>query len=405
MRVAKIGFRNLFRHRRRSLLTVLTMAAGYFLCSLSFGVSDGTYSTVIDAFTRNHTGHIQVHRTGYLEKPSLYNTIDNVDELGESLSSFLEVASWTPRLFSAGLASVGKKTAGARITGVQPGREAITTRLKDRVTAGRFLSDLSSPEVMIGRGLAEVLRADVEDELVLIAQAADGSIANDVFRIVGFVGDKEDVQERMTCYLHLRTVQDFLVLPGRVHEIAVVLEDHLGSIQTASLMQRSLDDPSIEISPWQVVEKEFYQAMEADLKGMWISLAIIMVIVAIGVLNTVLMSILERTREFGVLRALGTRPADVFKLVLSETFFLGVFSVLIGGAASLVGNHLMSVYGIAYPEPVDLSGFVFDRMVARISPRVFWIPGVLTFATAVVVSIFPAVRAARVAPVQAMRTY
>ncbi len=385
-------------------MTALTMAGGVLLCSLSLGLSEGTYSNLIDMFTRDRTGHIQVHKEDYLDKPSLYKTLGNLDLMGERIASLPGVEGWAPRVFSPTLAAVGKKTAGAQVVGVHPLREASATRLKGRVSAGRFLSEQPSGEVMLGRGLAGVLKAQVGDEIVLIGQAADGSIANDLFRVVGTIGDSKDVRERITCYMHIKTAQAFLALEGRVHELAVVLTDHTKSASMAGVVRGALDDPSLDVAPWQVVEAAFYQAMRADLKGTWISLGIIMAIVGIGVLNTVLMTILERTREFGVLRALGTRPKDVFKLIVLETVYLSVLSILLGGAAGLAGNYLLSVYGIVYPIPIEYGGFMIDRMVGKVSFQAFWVPTAITIGTAVVVSVFPALRAARVTPVKAMRS-
>ena len=403
MSIPKIAFRNLFRQRRRSLLTALTMAGGFLLCSLSLGVSEGTYSSLIEMFTRDRVGHVQVHANGYLDKPSLYDTIDDPSSVAKRIAALPEVDAWAPRVYSPALAAAGKKTAGAQVMGVEPTREGRATRLRGKVTAGAFLSASASQEVMLGNGLAEVLRAEVGDEVVLIGQAADGSIANDLFRVVGVIGSRDDARERVMCYMHLETAQAFLSLGDRVHELAVVLSDQSKARASAVRMRQAVGDSSLDVSPWQVVEASFYQAMQADIEGMWISLGIIMLIVGIGVLETVLMTILERTREFGVLRALGTRPVAVFELIVLETAFLACFSILLGTMASLMANYLLAEYGIEYPTPIEYGGFAFDRMVGQVSPRVFWIPAAITFGTAVLVSIFPGIRAARVVPVVAMR--
>ncbi|MDE3259045.1 MAG: ABC transporter permease [Gemmatimonadota bacterium] len=403
--VLKIAFRNCFRQRRRSVLTLAAMAGGFALCSLSIGISDGTYLGLIEAFTRNRTGHVQIHGKGYLDKPTLYNTIDDPVRLGETVESLDVVEAWTPRVYSPVLAAVDNKTTGARIVGVLPGREARTTRLKLNVSAGRFLTMRSEPEVMLGFGLAESLGATTDDEVILIGQAADGSIANDVYRVVGIVGDGKDPYQRVACYMHLKEAQSFLELGHRVHEMAVVLEDPSASVRTASKLKSLLAGGPVAVSPWQVVERAFYRAMQADVQGMWISLGIINLIVAIGVLNTVLMAIMERTREFGVLRALGTRPAAVFLLILGETACLSVFGVLIGGGLGMICNTILAKHGIVYPTPVEYGGYVFDRLISMVSFRSVWIPAVLTFGTAVLVSLIPATRAARVAPARAMRTH
>lgn len=403
--VLRIAFRNCFRQRRRSVLTLAAMAGGFALSSLSIGISDGTYLGLIEAFTRNRTGHVQIHGAGYLDKPTLYNTIDDPDRVGETIESLDVAAAWAPRVYSPVLAAAGNKTTGARIVGVLPGREARTTRLEYQVSAGRFLTGRSGPEVMLGHGLAEALGAATGGEVILIGQAADGSIANDVYRVVGIVGDDRDPYQRVALYMHLEEAQRFLELGRRVHEVAVVLADPSASKRIAGQLDGLLTGNPVEVSPWQVVEKAFYRAMQADLQGMWISLGIINLIVAIGVLNTVLMAIMERTREFGVLRALGTRPATVFVLILGETALLSVFGVLAGGALGVIFNALLAKHGIVYPTPVEYGGYVFDRLVSMVSFRSVWIPAVLTFGTAILVSLIPATRAARVAPARAMRTH
>jgi len=403
MIILKIAFRNVFRQKRRSLLTIIMMAGGCFLFSLSIGVSDGTYSSIIDMFTRDHTGHIQVHKDGYLDRRSLYKTISNYKALGSEIETVPGVEAWAPRVYSPALAFIGAKTTGVRIIGIDPEREVRTTRLREKVKKGRFISSTPRKEVVIGSGLARILNADIGDELVLISQGADGSIANDLFSVVGFSGSVRDTSERMNCYMHIKTAQDFLVLGDRIHEIAVVIADQGRSREIAGLIRTRLDDPSLDVEPWQVVERQFYQAMQADVKGTRISLLIIMIIVAVGVLNTVLMTILERTHEFGLLRALGTRPVRVFLLIIIETGVLSVFGIILGGVLGVLGNYLLSIYGISYPSPIEYGGIVFEKMVGMVTLKSIVLPAVVTLFTAVAVSVFPAIRAARVEPVKAMR--
>ena len=401
--IVRIALRNVLRQKQRSALTALMMAGGFVLCSISLGTSYGTYSRLIDTFTRNFTGHVQIHKKGYLEGPSLYNTLRDGEALGARIAALPAVESWTPRVYSPVLVFLGQKTAGARLVGVHPLREGRTSRLKEKVREGRFVAAEPAREVVIGEGLAQILRAQPGDEIALIAQGADGSFANDLFEVVGLMGEGAGADARTGCYVHIRAAQDFLALDRRLHEIAVVLEDQAQAREAAARLAAALDDRTLEVAPWQVVERGFYQAMQADVKGMWVSFLIIMLIVAVGVLNTVLMAILERTRELGVLRALGTRPLKIFQLVVLETAFLAVLSVAAGAVLSLACNYLLSIYGIPMPAPVDYGGMEFSRIWSSISPGTLWIPAAVTLGTAVGVSALPALRAARIAPVEALR--
>jgi len=402
MLIPKMAFRNVFRQRRRSLLTGLTLTLGFVFFSVSLGLFDGTYGRIIDIFTKDHTGHIQIHRAGYLDRPSLYKTISEGEDLERKLSTIPEVEALAPRVYSPVLAFSGTKTTGAQMIGVDPDQEPKTSRLATKVSQGRFFSQDSDDEIIMGSGLAEVLQLRLGDEVSLITQAADGSIANDNFRIIGITDRTSSTLERMKCYLPITTAQAFLVLGGRIHEIAILLHRQKDAQRIAAGMVDVLRDSSLEAAPWQIVEKPFYDAMQADYKGSYITLVIIMLIVAIGVLNTVLMAILERTREFGVLRALGTRPGTVFFLILYEVVFLSAISIAIAIPVSLSANSYLSVHGIPTPA-IEWGGMVFDVAIAEVTFKSIWLPTAVTFFTAVFVSIFPAIRAARVTPVTAMR--
>jgi ABC-type lipoprotein release transport system permease subunit len=398
----KMAFRNIFRHKRRSALTGLMMAGGCFLFAIFIGMIDGTYGNLIDMFTLDHTGHIQIHKKGYLDKPTIYKTLNNPDATGNKLVPLIHVQSWAPRVYTPALAFAGKKTTGVQVTGVDPEREAATTRLKHKVERGRFISTTPLNEIVISDGLARVLKADLGSEIALIAQGADGSVANGLFSVVGITGMGAGAAGASTCYLHIRSAQEFLSLGVRAHEIAVVLSDHTKVLNTVSLIKDVLKDTMLEIDPWQVVESQFYRAMQADIKGNRYTIIVFTIIIAFGVLNTILMIILERTREFGVLKALGTRPFQIFAIIVMESVFLSMISIVIGTALGMFGNWMLSIYGITYPTPIEYGGFVFDKLTARITVRSLVMPALIISATALLVSIPPAIRAARIIPVKAM---
>lgn len=401
----KIAFRNMFRQKRRSILTGLTMVGGIVLLSLSLAISKGTYGRVIDLFTRMHTCHLQIHQKDYLDRPSIYRTIDDWRDLAAKCSEVPGVRSWTPRVYSAALAFQGNKTTGASLIGIDPVLEKETTTLAATIDHGTWFSSPNERVVAIGKSLADILKADVGDELVLIGQAADGSIANDLFRIIAVMGKGNNSAQQMNCYMPLETAQSFLELGERVHELALIVRDYEDAIEMAPLVAQAIGDPDLQVAPWQDVERQFYQSMKADMDGMWITLSIIMLIVAIGVLNTVLMTILERTREFGVLKALGTKPITVFWLIVTETGFLALLASVVGTILSLLLNAWFTNHGIAYPEPIDVGGIAVTKMQALITWQSFWIPVAITVCTAVLVSTLPAIRAARVMPIRAMRTH
>ncbi len=404
MTTFKMAYRNVLRQKRRTLLTVLTMLGGFTLASISIAWSDGMYNFVIDLFTRTRLGHIQVHGAGYLDRPTLYNTVNDFVAVGEQLDKVEGVASWTPRLFSAGLVSVGDKSAGVRINGIDPAREIATTRFDKKVIDGRMFDDSDNLEIILGQGLAENLKASLGDSLVIVSQGADGSIANDLYVIVGILDSGNPISDKTDLYLRLADAQELLVLYGRVHEIAVVIDDIDEVDITTVAIADAIDRPELVVEPWQEFAASFYKAMKMDQEGMWIMLLIIVMIVSIGVLNTVLMTVLERTREYGVLRAIGVRPFQVSRLVVYEVAVMAWVSVFFGFFVALGCNYWLSVAGLSFGT-FTYGGVEFNEMYSEINVRSYAIPAITVLVSATIVSIFPAIRAARTLPAKAMRTH
>ena len=402
MLILRMALRNVFRNRRRSLLTGLMMAGGFVLFSATIGLSEGTYGSIIDMFTRSRTGHAQVHAAGYLEKPSLYRAISDMGRAGRVLDGLKEVKAWAPRVYAPALAFAGSKTVGTQVMGIDPARERGAMRLETQLADGAFVADAASRGAVISARLASALKIKTGDEFSLIGQGADGSIANDNFRVAGVLSATESAFEAPWCLMHIDTAREFLALGGRAHEVALVFTDYRAAREDAALAAAALADPGLDVQPWQVTEKEFYQAMLLDKKGGDITNLIIMAIVAVGVLNTLLMAVLERTREYGVLKALGTRPAAIFWLIMAEVLLLALISCAAGALASLGLNHYLSGTGIPIPDPVSYGGVKFTRMLSAVTARTFTQPAVTVLAAALIVGIFPALKAARITPVKAL---
>ncbi len=410
MLILSIAFRNILRNRRRSLLTLLSMGGGFFLLCLTLSMSEGSYSNIINVFTQDHTGHVQIHKENYLERPSLYKTINDANTLINALEQKNDVIGVAPRIFSPSLAYGKDKTFPAQVIGIDPKREAQTTHLEDKVNLGDYLSERVNDEgyfdAMVGYSLAKNLNLSIGDELVLISQGIDGSIANDIFTITAVIGDASAYQ-RMNVYISLTAMREFLSMQSgelnQVHELAIILS-HQGNARTfAGNIQKELDNTRLSVEPWQVVEASFYKSMQADKKGSYVSMSIIIFIVSIGVLNTILMGTLERTREFGVLKAIGTRPLAVFNLIMLESLILAIISCVIGLILALPVCIWLASSGIPMPEPIDMGGITFDTMLGEVSWFVVLLPSIVVVTSTLLVSFIPAMRAAKISPLKALQ--
>lgn len=401
-----LAFRNILRQRRRSLLTGLSMTGGYMLFAFSFSLLEGSYGNLIDIFTLDSTGHIQIHKDDYLDRPKIYKTLQDRASLEQQLAANVDVRSFSPRVYAPALAYGGDKTSPAEVIGVDTETEPTVSRLRQKVTEGHYFSPSPNSEgyfeAMIGKGLAMNLRLNVGQEIVLISQGADGSIANDIYLISGIIGSRTSF-DRMAVYLPLGAAQQFLSLGADVHEYSLLVHDKNQNEAVAADLQTVLPDATV--SPWQVVEATFYRTMQSDKQGNHVMMVLVIFIVFVGVLNTVLMSVLERTREFGVLRAIGCRPGRLVTLIVLETMMLAGASIALGLVLVTPFIIWFTEVGMLIPEPIEMSGMVFQHMKGEFSARVFLIPMGFIFLTALLIAIPPGLRAAHILPRDALGSH
>ena len=402
----KLAFRNIFRQRRRSILTALSIGGGYLLCTLSISLLEGSYNNIIDLFTLSNTGHIQIHKENYLDRPKIHKTVSNYEEVGRTLESLDKVRSYSYRVYSPGLAYSDNGNQPAQIRGVDLDRERLTTLLENKVTTGEYIQTTPNEDgyylAMIGTGIAEGLEISLGDELVVISQGADGSVANDIFVVGAIIGNKDSLEHNQII-LPLAAAQEFLSMYGQVHEVTMILDRYKSALEVANVLEQAL--PDLTINPWQVVEEDFFKSMESDKRGNTVTMGIILFIVFIGVLNTVLMNVLERTREFGVLKAIGSQPSTILLLVSLETCILAVLSIFAAFLITLPAVYWFANAGFALSEPVDIGGIMFSDFKGDISFNVFFIPALILLFFALIISIPPGIRAARIAPTKAMSSH
>ncbi len=419
--ILKLAWRNVFRQKRRTILTLLTMTGGFFLSSLSIGWMDGSYSSIIMFFTNNRTGQIQVHHKGYLEDPSIYSTVSDYQAVGVFLDSIPGVRTWAPRIYSGALLAVRPRgadsgnvftnSAAASVIGIDPVMEEAATGFSSQIESGEMLSSsvadtsyAATGQIILGRELSIILDASVGDSLVMLSQAADGSSADRMYVIRGIVSSGNADIDRNTCYITLSDAQILFALQGKVHEIAVMTRSLVAVDELTGEISAGLSGKDLEIDSWKTFAKEFYNGMKADEASLKVMIFVIVLVAAMGVLNTILMMVLERRREFGVMKALGTRPGFIVKMIVLEANIMGIISVIAGGILSTAGLLFLSKHGLVMDPPLDYGGTVFREMIASISPECYWIPAICVIITASTVSFLPALKAAHTKAAKTLRT-
>ncbi len=379
------------------------IAGGTALSSFSVGLTSGTYAAMIDMATRSSVGHLQVQRESYLNSPDLFSTITDAETAKAQLLQTQGVTAVTARVESGGLFALGKRTTGGMAIGVNPATEGAVTTVPAQVTKGRWLGQTRQPdanaEVVVGDGLATALHAKIGDELSFIGQGADGSIAAELFTVVG-VTSVGGVGMPLG-YMHIEDARELLVLGGRSHRLlaAVADLDEVDDI-AASVVVEAPD----RVMPWSIVLPNLARSIEADRSGSWVFLGIILLVVLFGVSNTMMMAVFERTREFGVLLALGTRPSRIIVTTVLEGLLLATAAAAAGGAIGAAVNAFIGAAGIPLGDyAVEFGGVNLTHMPARNTAlSIVVVPSIVAICGALA-GLQPALRAGRLQPNDALR--
>ena len=398
-----LAWRNILRNRRRTVLTLISLTGGYWVVVLVLSANAGSYDQVLAQYTQDRTGHVQILAPGYLEQSRLQRTLDLSEAEVAAWAQAAGATAWAPRIESGALAYGDTHSLPVQVLGMSA--EHDLQQLARRMTEGevRWQSHSVYPPALIGARVAQYLNLELGAELVLLAQAADGSLANDLFEVVGILGALEDDSARWVV-LPLSAAQDFYALPNQVHRWLLFADTHQRSMALAQRLRSTQPAASEwELYPWQVIESEFYEMMQADQQGGNITSLIVIFLVCIGVLNTILMSVFERMGEFGVLKAIGTSDRRLFLLVMSEAALLAMIAILLGIVLALPANLWLTLVGIPMPEPIAVSGLVFSHFQGRMSWAVFFWPAVLIAVMTLLVALYPAWRVVRWSPLTAMR--
>jgi len=412
-----VAWRNLWRQGRRTWLTASAMAVGMALCMGMIAMTDGMYVQMVDVLVGQNLGHVQVHHPDYPGKKSMYDTIHDVDPLLANMDEQPHMESATARLFAHGLAVGGgssggaaedESAVGARLMGVHPEREHAVTHIGDRISEGRFIESGGQSEAVIGVKLADTLSIGVGDEILVMTQAADGSLANDFWTVVGIAKTGSSGLDRSGIWVDLPDLQAFLALDGQAHEIVAIADDaeFSGSLAEAVALISAAAD--LLVRPWFEADPDTAKMLAMQDASAFMLLGIVFSVAALGILNTMLMAVFERTRELGVLKALGLKPTRLMSLVILESLFLAavanVLGLLLGGLFDYyivtqgVDFSTSSGEGLAY-EGVILNPVIYG--VVRVWP--IGLAVVSVFFVSALAAVWPAFRAARLSPIEAMR--
>ncbi|MBW2315761.1 MAG: ABC transporter permease [Deltaproteobacteria bacterium] len=314
---------------------------------------------------------------------------------------------WAPRVVGFGLLSSGPDTHGIAVLGVDPDRERWVTTLPERVRDGRFIGQPGGREIVLGARLAKSLEVGLGDEVLLYSVAYSLEMAYELFTVVGTMKLPDSAMERGLAVVHIADAQAFFVYGDRVTEVAILAGSADDTAQIVSAVSAGVGD-EVEVHGWPEIMPELVQFIFLDDAGMYIMLLILVVVVAFGILNTLLMSVLERRREFGVALALGLRPRAIFVLVYLESMALAALGLALGLGIALP----LVLYLVGHPIDLDNEAMKGAYEMLGFEPRISWKlkpthplgSAITIFGVAALAALYPAFKASRARPVDALRS-
>ncbi len=402
----RLSWRNIWRHPRRTLLTLSAIAFAAAILVFMVTLQLSSYDTMIDYTLRVYHGHLQVQPEGYLDKPQMRNTIPDARALGSHIRKLTGSAAVSVRAVGFALASSKARSYGVQVIGVETENEGKVSTIPGLIKNGRFLSSDDAQEAVIGSVLARNLKLNVGEELILLGTGKDGSMAATVVPVVGIFESGSADLDRHMVQLPLGTFQDVFSMGDHGHSIVVAgerLEQLDGLIDTVRAGLPA--DSHLVVLSWEALIPGLKQAIQMDWASGWFLYLSLIIIVTFSILNTFLMSVLERTREFGIMLALGARPGRIGGLVMLESIWLTLLGLAVGVAVGTVVVFYFHIHGFSYPGMEELAAYYNLPAVINmtLSPLSLTLgPAVILIVTCVA-ALYPALRIRMLKPVDAMR--
>jgi len=402
----RMAWRNLWRRKRRTWLTATAMIFSNVLLVFMISLQFGSYDMMINNTLQAFSGHVQVQQEGYNDNPKIRSSIAGIVSLASQLRSAIPGVAVAARGSAFALVSSEQRSLGIQVIGVQPAYEPAVSTFPGLVNQGGFLQDPDAAEIVIGTVLARNLKVSVGDELTLLGSGRDGSFAAGVVTIKGIFESGSGDIDRSLAEVPLAYFQDTFVMRDHGHSIVVAVNglENVDSVQ-ASVESKIQGLDGLTAVDWNRLQPGLKQAIQADLSSAWFMYGVLIILVAFSVMNTQLMSVLERTKEFGVITSLGIKPRKLASLVMLETALMALIGLLIG----LILGWLVTLYfnsvGFSYPGMEEMAGKfnLPDRMYPSITFFSMLLGPSVVFLFSLLAAVYPSLRLFRLQPVEAMR--
>ncbi len=408
MDLLALAWKNLWRNRRRTLITLAALSLSLMLIQAFHNLSWGVYRQMINSGVRAGSGHLAVYRGDYVRSRNEQLSFAQAD-LVERIAALEGVEGALPRVYLPGLAQSSRESRGILLIGVSPRAETSINPFLKALPDDEQIRSGDSRDALVGQKLLKELKINRGNKFVITVQGRDGLLNSELFRVRGVIATGIKNVDGSMIMVGQQRASAMAGISGQIHELAVVLhrpEDDRKVFPAVAELLRN--HPELSPIPWEEAMLNLSDAIKLDYASQKFIFFIILSIVTIGVINTLLMSVMERVREFGVILALGASPGRLRRMIISEALVLALLSMVLGTLLGSLATWYLTSYGIDLrdfvSETLEFGGVVFDP-VLRASWDLPWMIKISFYVAGLclLASIYPAFRAARIAPAEAMR--
>ncbi len=400
-----IAWRNIWRNHRRTFVILTAIVIGVWsmisLGALMRGIENGMVRNGISTLT----GHIQIHRPGYRNDPTIENSMADLTQIRRVLKKQLPAdAKWTTRIRVSAIVSNARHSSGVTLVGIDPPEEAGVSFIGSAPMSGRYLHSGDRFGILIGKALADKFQTGLGRKLIVMSQDARGEIASEAFQIVGVFNAEMKHTEKNYVFITLPAARELLTVENVVSEVAIVLNSERQAEDALDALKTDLPGQEVEVLSWKEMLPllRTYLTLYDEFIAIWH--LVVFIAMGFGIVNTTLMAVFERMREFGLLKSLGMKPRHIVAEVVMESFLLLLVGTALGNILSYICVWAISKNGIdltafaAGMENFGIARIIFPRLIAED----IILANVIVFVLGLVVSLYPAVKAARFTPVQAL---
>jgi ABC-type lipoprotein release transport system permease subunit len=402
--LASIAWKNVWRNKRRSAIMITAIALGLWGGLFAVGIFTGMYDALVNSAIDRDLTHIQLHAKGFRDERAISMFIPGADSVAATLQQIPGVYSISARTIIEGMGSSATSSQGVKIVGIDPPAERNSTAIARRLVQGKFFEGSERSPILIGRKLAEKLDLRLRGKIVLSFQRPDGAIVYGAFRITGIFDTESSTFDGATVFLR-RPDLDGLMGEVLIHEIALRLTTN-DSLDGVAARAAALY-PGLQVETWKEIAPELKLTAESSDVSMTIFLGIILLALLFGITNTMLMSVLDRVKEFGVLIAIGMKRRKIFTMIFLETLFLSITGSAVGvalGAGTIAWFSQTGIYLGLFSDGLSkygISSMLYPIVHSSIYPSL----GLMVVFAACISAIYPALKAIRLNPASAIATF